>query len=361
MLPAEQISPAPTSTPPVRLTPTRTPTQTSSPTLTPSASPTTRPTASSTPSATPLAPATFTTSMLRYGAAPQGYIDDQCEYLRLRWLPGGSPPHTVVVPIMFHSIAKSGRSITHNQDISEETFQNIVRAAKRLGFETITTAQLEGFLYHNEAIPARSMMLILDDRRPGVVEDNFMPVLQEYGWTLTLAWISADNGPGLWARMERLNESGLLDVQAHGFAHLYLHAKAKPADIYSEMYDPIPVIEQHFGERPRAFIWPGGLYSIQAAATAREAGYRLGFTVHSQTPLGFNWIPLALESQAIGDPLLVLPRVWSYEAVRKLEVALLVSDEARSFAIQYYPAEAAWYQHTCGSELPPLSDFYPDP
>jgi peptidoglycan/xylan/chitin deacetylase (PgdA/CDA1 family) len=308
----------------------------------------------------PESPAFFNSPTLRREVAPQEYISDQCEALRMRWDPEGSPPHTIVVPIMFHSITKSGRTPTSNQDITEKQFAQFVDYARYQGFETITTHQLDEFLYHNARIPPRSMLLILDDRRPGVVEEHFMPVLVKNNWTVTLAWISADNGPGLWARMEELHDTGHLDVQSHGYRHMYLKAEMPIEEVQEEILAPVEIIEAHFGERPLAYIWPGGNYNIQAVQVAREAGYRLGFTVHSPMPLRFNWIPLVAASQEIGDPLMVLPRAWSYEANLKLDQAVTISQQAREFAIENYAREAEWYRYTCGEALPPLSATYPE-
>jgi hypothetical protein len=70
-------------------------------------------------------------------------------------------------------------------------------------------------------------------------------------------------------------------------------------------------LEQHFGQRPVAFIWPGGNYTPFSVQVARQAGFKLGFTANSQGPILFNWVPLGEAEQAIGDPLMVLPRGWS--------------------------------------------------
>jgi hypothetical protein len=81
----------------------------------------------------------------------------------------------------------------------------------------------------------------------------------------------------------------------------------------------------------------------------------LGFTVHSRGPLMFNWIPLGEAEQAIHDPLMVLPRAWSSEAIKKLELAALLGEQARLYAERNYEQEAEWYRTICGGELISLS------
>ncbi len=99
--------------------------------------------------------------------------------------------------------------MTDPKDISGEQFNNFVDYARQLGFETITSQQLLDFLTNNAPIPARSMMIIVDDRRPGLIRDWLLPVLEQFDWTATAAYI-ADPNTLLWAwdLMDQLYNSG---------------------------------------------------------------------------------------------------------------------------------------------------------
>lgn len=326
--------------------------------ITPTSTPTLVPSPTATPTATPLPPEAFTTVQFRKDITTTSYLTDTCRYLSLRWSPDASPPGTVVLPIMFHSIVRSGHPFSDAKDISEDTFQEIVSYSHYLGFETITTQQLIDFLYNNAKIPQRSMLLIFDDRREGVVREHVMPIWDEYDWKVTLAFIS---GPVVtdseWADVENLASSGRIDMQAHGYLHngtSYITDQTPVDIIHQEIYAPIPILKKHFGYRPLAFIWPGGNYNKLAVDMARKAGYQVGFTVESNGPLMFNWIPQTAQDLAMKDPLMVLPRAWSYESNFKLYQASQVADEAKASARKSYTAEAAWYQSACGGKLPPL-------
>jgi hypothetical protein len=293
---------------------------------------------------------------------PLSYLADTCLYLNRRWSLDASPPGTVVVPVMFHSIYRAGREVSDPKDIPEDQFQAFVQYANYLGFETITTAQLLDFLENNAPIPPRSMILIIDDRRPGVVREHFLPVLQTNDWKLTLAYI-VDPNSMQWAMQEvqRLfTESGRLEVQSHGYTgQLYITDQTTPEEIQHEIWDSTPVIEANFGTSPLAFIWPGGNFSASAVQIARQGGYRLGFTAYSRGPLMFNWVPQGELEQAIADPLMLLPRAWSNSVNVNLDEALRISQEAVEAAKEQYPAEAAYYQTYCGAELPPLESIFP--
>ena len=325
------------------------------------------PTQSSTPTQGPAAPppATFDSEVLREGIEPAQYIGDNCAALARRWDTAGAIPGAVVAPIMFHSILKGGGTPTQSQDINYKMFKEIIGLAEELGFKTITTEELLDFLLNNAKIPERSMILILDDRRPGTAEDYFLPILEKNDWTLTLAWIAQENtrpgklpGESLWDWIERLNETGYFDVQSHGLNHIYLNASTAEELVREEIAGSIPVLKEHFGETPLAYIWPGGNYTPLGVQVAHEAGFELGFTIHSRGPLLFNWIPQGEEERAYNDPLMLLPRYWDTAALLNLEQAAQIGDAAQAFAKDNYAAEAAWYRENCGGELPALDEVF---
>jgi len=330
--------------------------------------------ASSTPSIAPspspkpsFTPTKFNLDSFEYNfkpneVSPQTYLDDTCEYLSKRWGYGKSEPGTIIVPVMYHSVRKSGRELQDNMQVSQEYFEYTMEYAKRMGFETITTEELVGFLYNNEPIPPLSMILIIDDRRLGVVNEHFMNYLNANDWTVTLAYITGIATPNEWKEFARLNVDNRLDLQAHGYLHngeTYITDQTSVEVIEQELFGPISIIEEQAGRRPLAFIWPGGNFNNQSVQMAREAGYKVGFTVFSRGPLMFNWIPLGATEIKMNDPLLVLPRFWSNTAALYLEKAIDISAEAREFAQTNRPNEFRWYENYC-SDYPPLREMNPE-
>jgi hypothetical protein len=338
------ITPAPTKT---VLPPTET--------VKPSSTTTSTPTSTTTPFEINY----FNTRKLLSDVHPTSYIENQCAYLMTRWEPGKSEPGTIVVPVMYHSVRQAGRPVTDPLTVSHEYFIATMNHAKKLGFETITVEQLTGFLKNNDPIPPLSMILIIDDRRPGVVRDHFLPVLEENDWTVTLAYITGLANDWEWKELERLNTSNRLDVQAHGFLHngsTYFTEWTEPEVIIEEVYNPIPLIEEHFGNRPTAFIWPGGNFTSEAIKIVHEAEYQLGFTAYSRGPLMFNWIPLGDPEIEVNDPLMVLPRYWSSTAYINLDDAVEISGQASAFAEMNRAQEYRWYDAFCQG-YPKLSEI----
>jgi peptidoglycan/xylan/chitin deacetylase (PgdA/CDA1 family) len=251
---------------------------------------------------------------------------------------------------MFHSIVTSPSKVSDPKDITVEEFTAFVEYARFMGFETITTQQLADFLQHNAPIPPRSMLLIVDDRRPGLIYEHFMPVLEENDWSVTSAYIADPNSMDwAWKWMEQLNESGRLDVQSHGYTgQLYVLPDTPVEDIQHEIWDSSLVLEQHFGTPPIAFIWPGGNFTPTSVHLARQGGYQLGFTAYSRGPLLFNWIPLGEEERLVNDPLIVLPRAWSNSVNYNRDEAIHISEQAVAFAEANAEIEQAYLETYCG-------------
>jgi peptidoglycan/xylan/chitin deacetylase (PgdA/CDA1 family) len=307
-------------------------------------------------------PASFESDVLRAGIVPVSYIEDSCQYLGKRWDPALSTPGTVVATVMYHSILPGNGEPTTPEQINANTFYAIIEVAERLGFETINAEEYLAFLDDNAKIPARSMVLMLDDRRPGTAAEYFLPVNERNGWTTTLAWIIGDSdqrdgelaGETLWDWIERIYETGYFDVQSHGLNHIYLNESMSEDVVREEIGGSIPILIDHFGQRPVAYIWPGGNYTELGVEIARETGFELGFTVHSRGPVMFNWIPQGEQEMEIGDPLMTLPRFWDSAALLNLEQTAEIGDAAREFARANYEVEAAWFAANCGGALPPL-------
>lgn len=321
---------APSATPPFQVSPTTTSVP-STPTIT----------------SAPIALNFFNSTDLRPWVTPVSYLEDSCSYLENRWGEGKSGPGTIVVPIMFHSVAKPGREITDATTISMAYFEAFMAKAKEMEFSTITTDELVDFLEHNEKIPERSMILILDDQRPGVTE-LFMPYLEENDWTLTLGWITTENTrESVWLQMVTLAESGRLDVQSHGHYHRYIQDYFSREDVELEIYKPIEIIQDRFGTTPSAIVWPGGNFTALSLQIARDAGFKLGFTAFSRGPIMFNWIPQGDPEIAMDDPLLLLPRYWSTAADVALEHGVAIGVAAKEDAEAVKTAELNYYSQYC--------------
>ena len=333
-----------------------TPTQTVSP-------PTTAPTLEPTPLRTPPAlPGGFTTGLLNPGDAPSAYIQDTCQVLKAKWDPSKAEPGTVVMPIMFHGIAKSDIEPGTNgvyHDMSMDDFHRLMKDLHDQGFEAITMQQAADFLYTNAKIPKRSVLLIVDDRKfRQSFDDTFREYYEQWGWKVINSYITLDERPDLWQQNAELEAEGWVDHQAHGYIHNEnITANSSEDYMRQELGKPFEMMQKYFNKTPIAYIWPGGSFTPRAVQIARELNYQLGFTVNPRGPLLFNWIPQAQESDPMrpsyipeapaGDPLLPLPRYWSPAARNYIDTVRNIGKEAAAYAESVRATELEYYDIVC--------------
>lgn len=321
----------------------------------PTETPTAAPTAVRTP---PALPDGFSTDLLNPLDAPHTYIQDTCQALKAKWDSNNALPGTVVMPIMFHSITKG--QVTAADQISIEDFHKMMGDLHDMGFEAITMQQAADFLYNNAKIPQRSVLLIVDDRKYREYFDKtFKDNYKQWGWHVINAWISApDTNQVLWDENAALESEGWVDHEAHGVIHNIPIGPGSSDDyIHNELYGAIQAMQQHFNKTPIAYIWPGGGFTPKAAQVARQAGYKLAFTINPRGPLMFNWVPLTdqgdpmrpsyIAEGSVNDPLMTLPRYWDTDARTHLDTVRNISKAAAAYAAQNKATELEYYDIVC--------------
>jgi hypothetical protein len=360
-----------------------------SPTVTPSPTYTPSPTFTVTPSATPIRTppvlaGVFQTDLLNPKDKPQSYVQGACSYLRAKWDPNNAAPGTVVMPIMFHSITDG--EINHPYQITAEAVTQLLRDIKSQGFEAISMQQLADFLQHNAKIPARSVLLIVDDlHTDSYYRDHFVPIFKEYGWSLANAWISSpEESKRVRDGNIQLQKEGWVDHQAHGVLHNINITEFSPntyidTPLYGnitaeeftkrEIEGSMKAITETFGKAPIAYIWPGGNFSQLGTKIARQAGFQLGFTINPRGPLMFNWIPQGSELDPgrpsflpegyVKDPLMLLPRYWDIDARYHLDTIRQIGKQAAAYAEKNRADELAYYDIVCQSQTGPLPPVIP--
>lgn len=349
--------------------------------LTPEPSQTSEPTPLPLNLTPPDLPGIYISDLLNPLDYPHTYISDTCTYLKNKWSPDKSKPGTVVMSIMFHSIT-DGDAIQPDM-ITKDNFELLMRSLHDQNFSPISTTQFRDFLYENAKIPERSILLIVDDRHyADYFEVWFQPFMEEFGWDAPVinAWISH---PGTLQEVYdgniRLNQQGLVDHQAHGVVH-NINIQEWSADtvidspiygtvsaeqfVRNELSGSITTIEEKYGEKPIAYIWPGGGFSLLGAQIAREEGYQLGFTINPRGPVMFNWVPLSdsadparpsyLPEGGINDPLMVLPRYWDTDALYHIDTVRLIGKEYAAIAQQQRDVEMSYYNIMCAPQYGPV-------
>jgi len=314
------------------------------------------PTAIRTP---PALPSTFIASQLNPLDTPHTYIQDTCEYLLNKWNSNNAAPGTVVMVIMFHGINKD--SVDDPSDILAADFRKMMNDLKEQGFEAINATQMADFLDHNAKIPARSVLLISDDRHQGeYFNDHFRPFYDKWGWQVVSGWISLEDGPraiSIEANIA-LEAEGWVDHQSHGYIHnINMGDSSTDEFIKTEFEKSIADLQTNFNKTPLAIIWPGGGFGLRPVQFARQYGYRLGFTINPRGPVMYNWIPLAdaddparpayQDEGYVNDPRMVIPRYWPYQVQSNIDTVRNIGNEAATYAEQNKAVELEYYEILC--------------
>lgn len=266
------------------------------------------------------------------------------------------------MPIMFHGIAAEVAS--KDNDISKTDFKILMKSLKDLGFEAITMKQFVDFMYNNDKIPSRSVLLIVDDRHhQQYFDENFKKYYDEWKWPVINSWISVkDNPQDLINEQKNLIAAGYVDYQAHGVVHNYFDNKED--FLIGELQGSIDAMRRDLNVTPIAYIWPGGGFSQLSVQIARRVGYKVGFTTVPRSPVMYNWIPLAdqLDPQrpgyapegSAGDPLMTIPRYWDSDAYYRLDEVRLTGKEAANTAAANMAVELSYYDIVCKPKLGPI-------
>lgn len=323
------------------------------PTLT--GTPTLEPTAVRTP---PALPEGFSSSELNPLDTPHTYIQDVCQSLKAKWDPHNAAPGTVVMVIMIHGLSKEAPA--KPQDMNAAEFKNLLNDLHDQGFSAINTQQLFDFLDHNANIPQRSVLLLQDDRHTAQnFNEIFRPYWEKWKWPVVNAWINASDDTGRIYLPENvaLSKEGWVDYQSHGVLHLPIEPGSDEDFVHNELYGSMQAMQANFSKTPIAYIWAGGGFTPKSVQVARQAGYKLGFTINPRGPLMFNWVPQTDQTDPMrpsylaegpsGDPLLTLPRYWDTDARAHLDTVRKIGKAAAAYAEKNKATELEYYDIVC--------------
>jgi len=199
------------------------------------------------------------------------------------------------VPIlMYHHIGEvpyGADSIRHGLTVSEANFRDQLRHLKDAGYETITVAQLVDHLATGAELPARPIVITLDDGYRDAYEVA-LPALQEFGYVATFFLLTApiDEGQSefvTWEQVYALHEAGM-EMGAHTYTHPDLRGKSTDYIVW-QVLGSKEAIEARIGEPVRVFAYPSGAHDEHAVQVVRSAQFWAALTTEAscrQTPAG---------------------------------------------------------------------------
>lgn len=201
---------------------------------------------------------------------------------------GVFPAGYITVPILTYHQFGPGETSRHRLEVSEQLFRQQMAYLQEHGYHVIQLTELAGFLEGQRALPPKSVILTIDDGYRSIYTVAY-PILQEFGYSATVFLYSGFVGaPDALTReqMKELNDSDLIDIQAHSKLHSNLSIKDEAEDeaayedrLDKELSAPKQYIEQHLGQRVYAFGYPFGDTTDLVITKLKAKGYSMGLTV----------------------------------------------------------------------------------
>ncbi len=191
------------------------------------------------------------------------------------------------VPILcYHRFGGSGTRMV----MSPGNFAAQLDWLARNQYTVLRLSQLTDFLAGKQPLPARSVVITIDDGYESVYRHAW-PLLKKHGFPATL-FVYTDFigiGDGLsWAQLQEMASSGLVDIQAHSKTHRNLIDRNPGetderyrAAIETELRAPRELLEKRLaGVQVRQFAYPfGDANEVVLDAMARQR-YQIGVTVN---------------------------------------------------------------------------------
>lgn len=197
--------------------------------------------------------------------------------------PPALPNRTVHVLCYHNLVAADAKSY----DTTIADFVEQLQALRAAGYQSISCAQLADYLANVKDIPDKSVIISFDDGRLSVLKAA-APTLDKYGFKATIFLITgAVGGSGSlsWADVKQLAGMGY-EIGSHTVSHQNL-TKVPPGlsvaehqrKVRQELDASALAIERYTGQAPVALAYPYGNYDNFTMRAARDAGYRVAFSI----------------------------------------------------------------------------------
>ncbi len=187
--------------------------------------------------------------------------------------------------LIYHRFGDSRYPTTN---VSTEAFAEQMQFLHDNGYSVIPLADLLSFLKNKEKIPAKTVVITIDDAYATVYE-NAWPVLQKHGYPFTVFVYSkgVDQNYGdymNWSQLRELKSQGV-DLQDHSFAHKHLAFRQENMDevgyrawISGDLVKSMALFSRELGDTPRFFALPYGEYNQIVIEEAKALGYEAVLT-----------------------------------------------------------------------------------
>ncbi|MCD6011880.1 MAG: polysaccharide deacetylase [Flavipsychrobacter sp.] len=199
------------------------------------------------------------------------------------------------IPVLnYHAIDDTDAHLSSaNVSVSLQAFTEQVQWLHKEGYTSVTKDELREVVLKGKKIHDKKVLFTFDDGYYSLYKYG-MGILSEYGFTATLflstsfvgkpydqddfAFVKHDRQL-TWEEIKVLSKNGW-SIQSHGYLHKRLNSLDKET-LIKEVTLSKSIIEQNLGTVVDEFAFPYGIYTNQVLTELKNAGYQLGYSVHS--------------------------------------------------------------------------------
>jgi len=189
--------------------------------------------------------------------------------------PGPRTERTVLV-LCYHAMSPGAES---TYDVPTEDFAEQLALISDEGFESVTVSQIADYLDGRGDLPDRAVSFTFDDGPESVLTES-KPMMAEHGYVGTAFLISdAVGGEGKldWDQVRELQAAGW-EIGSHTSSHIH-PTRVGEGKCREEFERSKAVIDREIEGECISLAYPYGLYDETVTELAREAGYRIAFTI----------------------------------------------------------------------------------
>jgi peptidoglycan/xylan/chitin deacetylase (PgdA/CDA1 family) len=198
--------------------------------------------------------------------------------------PPGAPPHSVTVPVLtYHRVAPLSAVGITDLKVEPSNFVAELSALRNAGYHTIHQWQLFDALYKGGALPAKPVIISVDD---GYVDDvtRILPALQRFHMVATFFVITGRmTEPGFLNadQIRQLDRAGM-DVGDHTAHHVDLRLLTA-SQLKSETAGSRHVLQRVLGHPVYFFAYPFGAFNDTVISAVKAAGFTMAYTTAGGT------------------------------------------------------------------------------
>lgn len=191
--------------------------------------------------------------------------------------------------LMYHHIGyapANGGKIRNDLTVSPENFKAQVYWLKTHGYHSVKFADLYDYFLGTGKLPDKPIILSFDDGYQDAF-DNALPILREAGFSGSFAIItqypSTHSGTNFYADWNTIKSAANegMEIVSHTQDHFDgKNPKYTEAFILSNLKGSREDIFNHLGLSTETLVYPYGRYTSKYIELAKQAGFKLGVTVH---------------------------------------------------------------------------------